>query len=53
MSIIEQPEEPTVRVYHPDEALKHARSLPPRDRMVIKDIPDEAWAAFQEALADK
>ncbi len=53
VSSVEQPEEPTtVRVYPPDEALKRARPLPPRDRLVIKDVPDEEWAAFQEALAD-
>jgi len=52
VSSVEQPEEPTVRVYPPDEALKRARPLPPRDRLVIEDVPDEEWAAFQEALAD-
>ncbi|HVM13269.1 MAG TPA: hypothetical protein VM287_02955 [Egibacteraceae bacterium] len=52
MSTVEQPSEPTVRVYPPDEALKHARPLPPRDSLVIEDVSDEEWAAFQEALAD-
>jgi hypothetical protein len=52
VSTVEQPEEPTVRVYPPDEALKRARPLPPRDRLVVEDITDEEWKAFQEALAD-
>lgn len=52
MSTVEQAEEPTVRVYPPDEALKHARPLPPRDRLVVEDITDEEWQAFQEALAE-
>jgi hypothetical protein len=52
VSSVEQPEQPTVRVYPPDEALKHARPLPSRDRLVIEDVPDEEWAAFQEALDD-
>jgi len=52
VSSVEQPEEPTGRVYQPDEALKHARPLPPRDRLIIEDVPDQEWAAFQEALAD-
>ena len=52
MSSVEEPEGPTVRVYQPDEALKRARPLPPRDRLVIDDVPDDEWAAFQEALAD-
>ncbi len=41
-----------MRVYRPDEALKRARPLPPRDVLAIADVPDEDWAAFQEALAD-
>jgi hypothetical protein len=52
MSTVEQPEEPTVRAYPPPEALKQARPLPPRDRLVIEDITDEEWKAFQEALAE-
>ena len=52
VSTVEQPEEPTVRVYPPDEALKRARPLRPRDRLVVEDITDEEWKAFQEALAD-
>ena len=40
-----------MRVYQPDEALERARPLPTRDRLVIEDVPDEEWAAFQEALA--
>jgi hypothetical protein len=51
VSSVEQPEEPAVRIYQPDEAIKRARPLPPRDRLVIEDVPDEEWAAFQEALA--
>jgi hypothetical protein len=52
VSSVEQPEEAAVRLYQPDEALKRARPLPPRERLVIEDVPDEEWAAFQEALAD-
>lgn len=52
MSSIEQPEEPVVRTYTPDEAIRRARPLPPRDRLVIEDVPEEEWAAFQAALAD-
>ncbi len=52
VSSIEQPEEPVVRTYTPDEAIRRARPLPPRDRLVIEDVPEEEWAAFQAALAD-
>lgn len=52
VSSVEQPEEPSVRFFPPDEALKRARPLPSREDLVIEDIPDDEWAAFQEALAD-
>jgi hypothetical protein len=52
MSTVEQPEEPVVHVYAPDEARKRARPLPPHDKLVVEDITDEEWKAFQEALAD-
>jgi hypothetical protein len=48
----EQPAELAVRVYPPAEALRRARQLPRPDVLVIKDVPDEEWIAFQEALAD-
>ena len=49
---VEQPDEPRVHVYPPDEALKRARPLPRRDQFVIDDVSDNEWAAFQEALAE-
>jgi hypothetical protein len=51
MSSVEQPEEPVVRIYTPDEAIRRARPLPARGRLVIEDVSDEEWAAFQTALA--
>ena len=50
--LVEQPEEPTVRVYAPGEALKRARPLADRKDLVVEDVTDEEWKAFQEALAD-
>jgi len=35
----------------PDEALRRAQPLPPRERLVI-DVPQDEWTAFQEALAE-
>jgi len=52
MSTVEEPEEPTIRVYPPVEALKRARPLPPRDQLVVEDVTDDEWKAFQEALAE-
>ncbi|MCA1677187.1 MAG: hypothetical protein LC799_35085 [Actinobacteria bacterium] len=53
MSIAEQPESPRVKVYPPDEALRRAQPLPPRERLVIEDVSQDDWTAFQEALAEK
>jgi hypothetical protein len=50
--MLEQPAEPEVRVYPPGEALRRARSLPRPEVLVIKEVPDEEWVAFQEALAE-
>ncbi len=52
MTIAEQPAEPRVRIYPPDEALRRAEPLPPRERLVIEDVPQDDWTAFQEALAE-
>lgn len=53
MSTAGQPDdEPRVRFYPPDEAFRHAQPLPPSERFVLEDVPDEDWAAFQEALAE-
>ena len=50
MTIAEQPAEPRVRIYPPEEALRRAQPLPPRDRLVIEDVPQDDWIAFREAL---
>lgn len=52
MTIAEQPAEPGVKVYPPDEALRRAKPLPPRERFVIEDVPQDDWTAFREALAE-
>ena len=52
MSTVERPEQPAIRVCPPDEALKSAQPLPPRESLVVTDVPDDEWAAFQEALAE-
>ncbi len=52
MSVLDQPEEPGLRFYTPDEALERARPLPPHDRLVIEDVSDHDWEAFQAAIAD-
>jgi hypothetical protein len=52
MSVAKQPDEPRVRIFPPDEALQRAQPLPPPERLVIEDVPQNDWTAFQEALAE-
>ena len=52
VSSLQQPDEPTVVVRPPEEALRRARRLPPREDLVIPDVPDEEWSRFTEALAE-
>ncbi len=39
-------------IYPPEEALRHARPLPPPEELVDEDLSDEEWERFQEALAE-
>jgi hypothetical protein len=52
VSTVEQPEEPTVRFFPADEALKRARPLPSAKELEIEGLTEDEWAAFQEALAE-
>ena len=52
VSLAEQPDEPRIKVLPPEEALRRATPLPPRDRLVIEGVPEDDWTAFQEALAE-
>lgn len=52
MSTVEQPQEPRLHVYPPEEALKSARPLPRREDLVVTDVPDDEWTAFLEVLAE-
>ena len=52
MSTLQEPEEPEVRAYPPDEALRRCRPLPRCEDLVVVEAPDDEWAAFQEALVE-
>jgi len=52
VATLEQPGEPEVRAYPPEDALRRSRPLPSREDLVVTDVPDDQWAAFQEALAE-
>jgi hypothetical protein len=49
----DQPRQPQVQVVPPDQVLRRARPLPQPEDLVIHDIPDDKWAAFQRALAER
>jgi hypothetical protein len=42
-----------LEVLPPDEALRRAKPLPPPECMVLEDVSDDDWTAFQEALAEQ
>jgi hypothetical protein len=53
MSSVERPEEPRLHFYPPEEGLRRARPLPPREEMGLgDDMTDEEWEAFQKALSE-
>ena len=52
MSTLHEPQEPEVRAYPPEEALRRSRPLPRREDLVVDEVPADEWVAFQEALAE-
>jgi len=52
VSTVEHSDEPTMIVLPPEEALRQARPLPSRERLVIEDVPLEDWTTFREALTE-
>jgi hypothetical protein len=53
VSSVEQPEEPRLHFYPPEEGLRRGRPLPPREEMGLgDDMTDEEWQAFQKALSE-
>lgn len=53
VSSVERPEEPKLRFYPPEEALRRAKPLPPpEERGLGDDMTDEEWDAFQKALSE-
>ena len=53
VTTVEQPQEPPVQVLPPEEALRRAHPLPRRARLVVHDVPDQEWDAFQQALTER
>lgn len=53
VSVLEQPGQPHLLVFEPEEGLRRAKPLPAEDELVIEDVTDEEWEAFHEALAER
>jgi hypothetical protein len=53
MSVREEPQDSSLTVVPPAEALRRARPLPLPQDLVIEDVSDAQWEAFQEALANR
>jgi hypothetical protein len=43
-------EEPQVMFFSPEEALQHAKTLPPRAEIVIEGVSAEEWELFRKAI---
>jgi len=44
-------DETTVEALPPEEALKRAAPLPPREELIVEGVTDEQWDAFFQAIA--
>jgi hypothetical protein len=52
VSSAQPPEQLTVRLYLPDDALRLARPLPPVEQMIIVAISPAEWATFRRFLPE-
>jgi len=52
VSTLEQPGEPELRIYPREEAPPACSAAAQRKDLVVDDVPDGEWAAFQAALAE-
>ncbi|MHB8450942.1 MAG: hypothetical protein ACYDAQ_10910 [Mycobacteriales bacterium] len=52
MSVAKPERDASVVISPPEEALRRARPLPPRQDLVDENLTAEEWACFQEALAE-
>jgi len=46
VSTAEHPDGATLQVLAPEDALRRARPLPPRERLALEDVPPADWASF-------
>jgi hypothetical protein len=53
VSVLEQPGQPHLLVFEPEEGLRRAKPLPAEEDLAIEDVTDEEWEAFHEALAER
>lgn len=53
MSLVEQPEEPHLRLFNADdERLWDSRPRLTPEEFALEDVTDEEWAAFYASLAE-
>lgn len=36
--------------YPPDEVLRHAKPLPPREQIVVEGVSHDEWESFRQAI---
>lgn len=53
MSGVPNPDQPSLTVLAPEEALKRALPLPSDDEMALEGLTEDEWTAFGQALAER
>lgn len=53
MSVVPNPDQPSLTVLAPEEALKRALPLPSDDDMALEGLTEDEWTAFEQALAER
>ena len=52
MSIADHSDEAGLQIWPVEEAVAHAKPLPPRSELVLEEVTEEEWDAFFAALAE-
>jgi hypothetical protein len=53
VSVVEQPDKPTLLVFPPEEALRRARPLPSVEELTIEGLTLDEWNALNAVLAER
>jgi hypothetical protein len=52
VSIAKHSEDPGLQIWPVEEAIAHAKPLPPRADLALGDVTDKEWDSFYSALSE-